>query len=58
MTAAFGVGQIIGPVVAGTLADMMGSFLIPSLLAAAALLLSGFAAFSARYEMPATATAR
>ena len=58
MTAAFGVGQIIGPIVGGTLADMTGSFLIPSLLAAAALLLSGFAAFSARYQMPAAAAAR
>lgn len=34
MTAAFGVGQIVGPVVAGYLAEWTGSFLLPSLLAA------------------------
>jgi predicted MFS family arabinose efflux permease len=37
MTAAFGVGQVIGPSVAGYLSDQGGSFLAPSLLAAAAL---------------------
>lgn len=58
MTAAFGVGQIIGPIVAGTLADSTGSFFLPSLLAAAALLVSGFAAFSARNQMSAVIAAR
>jgi predicted MFS family arabinose efflux permease len=38
MTAAFGVGQIIGPVVAGYLAEWTGSFVLPSALAASALL--------------------
>jgi MFS family permease len=37
MTAGFGVGQVIGPSVAGYLSDQGGSFLAPSLLAAAAL---------------------
>ena len=37
MTASFGAGQIVGPLVAGTLFDLRGSYLLPSLLAAAAL---------------------
>jgi MFS family permease len=39
MTAAFGVGQILGPVVAGWIAERSGSFTIPTLLAAAVLLI-------------------
>jgi predicted MFS family arabinose efflux permease len=38
MTAFFGAGQILGPVVAGFLADRTGSFTAPSIVAAAALL--------------------
>lgn len=37
MTAAFGLGQIVGPVMAGYLADWTGSFVLPSMVAAAAL---------------------
>jgi len=40
MTAAFGVGQIIGPIVAGTLFDLTGSLTLPTLAAAAALLVA------------------
>ncbi len=40
MTAAFGLGQIIGPTFAGVLFDMTGSFLMPSVTAAAALLIA------------------
>ncbi|MGC4026968.1 MAG: YbfB/YjiJ family MFS transporter [Mesorhizobium sp.] len=40
MTAAFGVGQIIGPIVAGQLAHSTGSYFLPSLLAAFVLLVS------------------
>ncbi|UJW74383.1 YbfB/YjiJ family MFS transporter [Rhizobium sp. SL42] len=40
MTAAFGIGQIIGPVVAGTLAERSGSFAAPTLVAAAVLAVS------------------
>jgi predicted MFS family arabinose efflux permease len=37
VTGAFGVGQIIGPLVAGVLSDALGGFAVPSLLAACAL---------------------
>ena len=38
LTAAFGLGQIVGPIVAGYGFDLTGSFLLPSLLAVAGLL--------------------
>lgn len=37
MTAAFGLGQMVGPTLAGVLYDSLGSYLAPSLLAVAAL---------------------
>ncbi|HWK65151.1 MAG TPA: YbfB/YjiJ family MFS transporter [Rhizobiaceae bacterium] len=47
MTASFGVGQILGPIAAGIAADQTGGFFVPSLGAAAALLLSAIIAWSA-----------
>jgi predicted MFS family arabinose efflux permease len=46
MTAFFGVGQIVGPIVAGYLADRTGSFTAPSIAAAVALLLCALIALS------------
>jgi predicted MFS family arabinose efflux permease len=39
MTASFGTGQILGPIIAGHLADWSGSFVVPSMGAALVLLL-------------------
>lgn len=48
MTTSFGIGQIVGPVVAGVLAERSGSFVLPSLLAAVVLVASGLCAWDAR----------
>jgi predicted MFS family arabinose efflux permease len=40
MTGAFGVGQIVGPVLGGALFERSGSFVLPSLMAAGALVLA------------------
>lgn len=47
MTASFGTGQILGPIAAGYLADMTGSFVVPSMGAGAALLVSAAVAWGA-----------
>jgi predicted MFS family arabinose efflux permease len=52
MTAAFGLGQIVGPIVAGILAERSGSFFLPSMLAALVLVLSAAAAWSAAPKSP------
>ncbi|AFL53279.1 putative MFS family arabinose efflux permease [Sinorhizobium fredii] len=41
MTAAFGIGQIVGPLVAGWLAERTGSFALPTLVAAVVLFCCG-----------------
>jgi predicted MFS family arabinose efflux permease len=50
LTSAFGLGQIVGPVVAGYGFDLTGSFVLPSLLAAAALVVSAALALAIRYQ--------
>ena len=49
MTAAFGVGQIVGPIVAGYLAEWTGSFTLASLAAALGLVLSGSIILAVRH---------
>jgi predicted MFS family arabinose efflux permease len=44
MTGAFGVGQIVGPVLAGVASDILEGFAIPSLAAAGALVLAAWLA--------------
>ena len=44
MTGAFGVGQIIGPTLAGVLSDALGGFAVPSVLAAGALMVAAWLA--------------
>ena len=55
MTAAFGVGQIIGPTFAGFAYGLGGSFLLPSLVAAAALMLAAGLATNTRTRHRPTA---
>jgi predicted MFS family arabinose efflux permease len=42
MTGAFGVGQIAGPALAGVVSDALGSFAVPSLAAAGALIIAAW----------------
>lgn len=52
MTASFGVGQIAGPLVAGLLLDATGRFVLPSIIAAAALIMAAaIAGTAARNSM-------
>ncbi|MFZ0020033.1 MAG: YbfB/YjiJ family MFS transporter, partial [Acetobacteraceae bacterium] len=41
MTGAFGLGQIVGPTFAGVVSETLGSFTVPSITAATALLIAG-----------------
>ena len=52
MTAAFGLGQIVGPIAAGLLAQASGNYVAASIMAAVALLLSGVIAWSAAPKSP------
>ncbi|RWM31833.1 YbfB/YjiJ family MFS transporter [Mesorhizobium sp.] len=52
MTAAFGLGQIVGPVAAGLLAQASGNYVLASAMAAAALLVSGVIAWTAAPKSP------
>jgi predicted MFS family arabinose efflux permease len=57
MTAVFGIGQTIGPSFAGWLADIRGSYLAPSLAAAAFLVLAaGLAHVRGRQKRPVSLT--
>lgn len=42
VTGAFGIGQIVGPLLAGLLSDALGGFLVPSALAACALVVAAW----------------
>ena len=52
MTASFGLGQIIGPIAAGLLAQMSGNFFLASIVAAAMLVVSGVITWSAVPKSP------
>ena len=52
MTAAFGLGQIVGPIAAGLLAQASGNYVLASIMAAVALLASGVIAWSAAPKSP------
>lgn len=52
MTASFGLGQIIGPVAAGLLAQASGNFFLASIVAAAMLVVSGAVTWSAAPKSP------
>ena len=53
MTAAFGVGQITGPLLAGIAADLTGSFFAPSIGAAVALMIAGLVGLQASNQRTA-----
>ncbi|MFP5076799.1 YbfB/YjiJ family MFS transporter [Rhizobium sp. YIM 134829] len=51
MTVAFGIGQILGPLVAGRLAESSGTYTLPTLIAAAVLLASALIVTAMRAEI-------
>ena len=53
MTAAWGLGQMVGPTLAGVLFDALGSYLVPSLLATAALAVAAALAASLSWRTSA-----
>jgi MFS family permease len=53
LTSAFGVGQIVGPPLAGFGFDLTGSFFLPSMLAVAALCVSAYLALAISRLRPA-----
>jgi predicted MFS family arabinose efflux permease len=52
LTSAFGLGQIVGPAVAGYGFDLTGSFFLPSMLAAAALCAAAVLALGVAHHAP------
>lgn len=55
LTASFGIGQILGPVFAGILADVQKGFSLPLILAAACVLLGGLLiAIDRHFQAPHT----
>jgi predicted MFS family arabinose efflux permease len=52
MTAAFGIGQIVGPIVGGLLAQASGNFFLASIVAAGVLLVSAGITWSAAPKSP------
>jgi predicted MFS family arabinose efflux permease len=52
MTVAFGIGQIVGPTFAGVVRDATGSFLVPSLTAAGALLVAAMLVIMVSRQIP------
>src|SRR2546425_8570117 len=60
MTAAFGFGQIVGPIFAGVVYDATGTFIVPSLTAVAALFVGALLAMvgAPRHREQDTGSAR
>jgi predicted MFS family arabinose efflux permease len=56
MTGAFGVGQIVGPALAGVVSDALGGFTVPSVAAAAALVLAAWLALPPGALRPGSVT--